>query len=86
LFPSKPAWSQVVHVYLATTWIGTPVESDEMAPSWHKIDKIPLESMWADAIYWLPLILGGKKIKATFVFNEDNETVKESGIEEWSAV
>jgi 8-oxo-dGTP diphosphatase len=86
LFPSKPAWSQVVHVYLATRWNGTPVESDEMVPSWYKIEEIPLESMWADAAYWLPLILKGKKVKATFIFNDDNETVKESRIEDWLEV
>jgi 8-oxo-dGTP diphosphatase len=83
LFPSKPAWSQIVHVYLAARWNGIPVESDEMIPSWYKIDEIPIENMWADASYWLPLILKGKKIKAIFVFNDDNETIKESSIGDW---
>jgi 8-oxo-dGTP diphosphatase len=81
LFPSKPAWSQVVYVYMATRWNGNPVESDEMVPSWHRIDELPLDRMWADAAYWLPSILKGKMVDATFIFNEDNETVKEARIE-----
>ncbi len=84
LFPSKPAWSQVVHVFVAKEWAGNPVESDEMKPAWYKIDEIPFERMWADASYWLPLVLGGKRIKARFVFKDDNETADEANLEEWS--
>jgi 8-oxo-dGTP pyrophosphatase MutT (NUDIX family) len=83
LFPSKPAWSQVVHVYLAASWSGIPIESDEMRPFWCKIDEIPLESMWSDAAYWLPLILKGRKIRATFVFKDDNESVNDYSLEDW---
>ncbi|MBI1879930.1 MAG: 8-oxo-dGTP diphosphatase [Chloroflexi bacterium] len=83
LFPSKPAWSQIVHVFLAKGWEGNPVESDEMKPIWYKIEEIPFASMWADASYWLPLVLRGKKIKARFVFKDDNETVGEAMLEDW---
>jgi len=83
LFPFKPNWSQVVHVFLAKGWLGNPEESDEMKPIWCKIDEIPFESMWDDASYWLPLVLEGKRIKASFVYKDDNETVGEAKIEEW---
>ena len=74
-FPFKPNWSQVVHVFLAKVWLGKPVESDEMKSAWYTIDDIPFNSMWDDASYWLPLILEGKRIKASFTFKDDNETV-----------
>ena len=43
-----------------------------MAPKWFKVNNLPFESMWADDIHWLPLVLNGKKIKAKFLFGENN--------------
>lgn len=40
LFPSKPAWDQVVHVFLVKGWTGAPQESDEMRPVWSKVDRL----------------------------------------------
>jgi 8-oxo-dGTP diphosphatase len=81
LFPFNPSWSQVVYVYLAKQWSGEPGESDEMVPGWYKMDDIPFPSMWDDNRYWLPLILDGKRVQATFTFKEDNETVEEAKID-----
>jgi len=82
-FPFKPDWSQVVHVFLAKAWQGDPEESDEMKPTWCRVDQIPFESMWDDASYWLPLVLKGKRIEAGFVYKDDSEAVGEVKIEEW---
>lgn len=82
-FPSKPAWSQIVHVFLVETWQGDPEESDEMKPAWRLINEIPFEKMWGDASYWLPFILRGKRIRASFVYQDDNETVGEADVEDW---
>jgi 8-oxo-dGTP diphosphatase len=84
LFPAKPAWSQVVHAFLATKWDGHPVESTEMIPAWFAIDDIPFEKMWQDVSYWLPRVLAGERIRASFTFKEDNETVDEVKIEPWA--
>ncbi|CAG1016067.1 partial ADP-ribose pyrophosphatase, partial [Anaerolineales bacterium] len=83
LFPSKPNWDQVVHVFAVKAWTGNPVESDEMKPIWCRVDEIPFESMWDDAHYWLPLVLEDRKINARFVYKDDNETVGEAEVEEW---
>jgi 8-oxo-dGTP diphosphatase len=67
----------VVHVFQVTRWDGQPVESIEMKPAWFHIDQLPLSQMWQDASHWLPLILAGETIKMHFVFEDDNETVRE---------
>jgi len=61
------------HVYLVTEWKGEPKESDEMAPKWFKRTEIPYEQMWQDDMLWLPLVLRGDKLTATFVFDEQDQ-------------
>ncbi len=79
-FPAKPDWNQVVHTYLAETWEGEPMESEEMAPQWFKVSDIPFADMWPDDIYWLPKVLAGDLIKAEFSFGE-NDIILEQQVE-----
>jgi len=83
IFPYKPEWTQEVYAYLLTDWIGEAVESREMIPRWFDLDDIPYEGMWEDGRYWLPPILAGKSVKGRFVFNADNDTLAEVGIEDY---
>jgi 8-oxo-dGTP pyrophosphatase MutT (NUDIX family) len=69
-FANKPEWNQEVVVYKVDEWAGEPTESEEMAPKWFSFEEIPYKSMWPDDKYWLPKILQGKKVKASFVFGE----------------
>lgn len=74
LFPSdleKQGWNQQVCVFLVDSWEGESVESEEMKPAWFKFEKIPYKDMWADDIHWLPKVLKGKKLTASFIFAED---------------
>ena len=72
----KPEWSQVVHVYVAETWRGKPKESEEMKPDWFANHEIPFKSMWPDDAYWLPHVIQGKFVTATFVFlAEENKII-----------
>ena len=75
-FPARPAWSQVVHLFLVTAWDGTPAESDEMQPAWFRADALPFAQMWQDAPHWLPRILAGERLDLTFVFKDDNESIQ----------
>lgn len=65
-----------VHAYTLAKWTGKPVETDEMKPDWFPIHQLPLENMWGDIMHWLPQILTGKKIKARFTFDYNDETIK----------
>jgi 8-oxo-dGTP pyrophosphatase MutT (NUDIX family) len=71
-FKNNPEWDQQVLVFTTTEWIGEPTETEEMKPQWFDLDKIPYESMWPDDIFWLPLVLKNKKIKAKFIFGEND--------------
>lgn len=75
LFPARPAWSQKVHVFWVTQWAGEPMESEEMRPVWFATHSLPYDHMWPDGPHWLPHILNGERIWATFTYGEDNETL-----------
>lgn len=65
-----PNWSQQVVVYISREWEGAPKETEEMEPRWFPLDRLPYEKMWVDEAIWLPMILKGKKIRASFQFDE----------------
>ena len=69
-FPHNPAWDQLVHVYFVEKWEGEPEETEEMRPKWFKTDNLPFADMWPDDIFWLPWVLEGNLVKATFKFGE----------------
>jgi len=66
--PEDKNWNQTVHVYLLRKWHGEPHESDEMSHAWYKLDSLSMDKMWASDQYWLPKVLEGKKIRASFTF------------------
>ncbi len=76
-FPQNEGWGQIVHVFLCTNWEGNPQESEEMKPVWFKISDIPYGQMWDDDKYWLPKVLNGKKIKASFEFDKEGTVTKQ---------
>ncbi len=74
-FEHKPDWDIYCNAYTTHIWEGEPTESDEMAPQWFSFDAIPYAQMWIDDEYWLPLVLSGKVLTASFHFNEDGTQV-----------
>ena len=87
IFPDQPrftGWSMQDSsgLYLADHWIGEPVESEEVAPRWFRRDAIPYPGMWSDALYWLPPVLRGQRIRAEFHFDEEQRVKQCSIIEE----
>ena len=77
-FPFRENWSQDSTVFVVDAFSGTPQESDELVPDWYDVTELPLEGMWDDAKYWLPQVLAGETVHASFTFGEDLKTVSES--------
>jgi 8-oxo-dGTP diphosphatase len=75
LFPYREGWSQESSVFVCTEWTGTPRESDELNPEWFDVESLPVDEMWDDARHWLPGVLAGDAVRATFTFGEDLATV-----------
>ena len=61
---------------MSDSWDGEPAESEEMAPRWFKVSDIPYSEMWSDDSYWLPKVLENKKIRASFTFGPNDETLE----------
>ena len=70
IFPQDPASDQVLHVFTTEDFTGEPSLSETMVPSWLSTSYIPFSEMWQDALFWLPQVLEGKKVKGRFVFGE----------------
>ncbi|XP_061212981.1 oxidized purine nucleoside triphosphate hydrolase isoform X2 [Neopsephotus bourkii] len=70
-----------VHVFRADDFHGEPTESDEMRPQWFQLDEVPFSRMWADDIYWFPLVLQKKLFRGYFKF-QGQDTILEHTLKE----
>lgn len=68
-------WHLYVHAYIAEDWQGKPIESEEMAPEWFKLNDIPYARMWQDDPHWLPRVLNGEKLRTIFTFDSNNQLI-----------
>jgi 8-oxo-dGTP diphosphatase len=83
LFPARPAWDMDVEIFAAAEWVGEAAESDEIRPQWFPVTALPFDRMWQDAPDWLPRVLAGERLTATFTYAGDNETVAARSIAAW---
>jgi len=74
-FTGRPDNSQRSYVFTATDFSGSPMDSDELVPAWYRLDSIPWDQMWDDAKLWLPRVLAGQFIEATFTIGLDDRVV-----------
>ena len=72
-FQFTDGFSFELYAFVARSWTGTLLETDEARPFWVAIDDIPYGHMWADARSWLPLALDRRHVEGRFLF--DGETM-----------
>lgn len=73
---TEPDFNNYAHVYVADAWDGVPHETEEMRPQWFVLDAIPYPEMWGDDIAWLPEVLAGKRFKASYTLDGDDNIVQ----------
>lgn len=74
-FHSDPVEHEV-HVFSVQAFTGEPKETEEMKPQWFAISDIPYDRMWPDDVFWLPTVLAGEHVEATFWFAKDGSIEK----------
>jgi 8-oxo-dGTP diphosphatase len=75
LFPAHPSWDMTTEIFTTADWNGEPAETEEIRPQWFPVTALPFTQMWDDAPHWLPRVLAGERLRATFSYAADNETV-----------
>lgn len=83
LIPSQQ-FESYDYIFTATKWIGTIVETEEMAPKWFSVKEIPYDQMWSADYIWLPKIIAGEKIKGRITFDEQ-EKIQKATIIDWTS-
>jgi len=80
LFPARPSWDMDVVVFASDAWSGEAAETEEIRPEWFPVTALPFDRMWEDARHWLPRVLAGERLSATFSYAPDCETVADATI------
>lgn len=75
LFPAHPSWDMDVEIFTTADWAGQAAETEEIRPQWFPVAALPYDRMWQDASHWLPRVLAGERLTATFTYADDNESV-----------
>lgn len=70
-FAFSDGYNLEVHVFMATSWTGRMIETDEALPFWVKTDQVPYDTMWQDDRYWLPAVIDGHSVEAEMFFEGD---------------
>jgi 8-oxo-dGTP diphosphatase len=80
LFPTRPALDMTVEVFTSGTWRGEAAETEEIRPEWFPVAALPFDRMWDDGRQWVPRVLAGERLRATFSYAADCETVAVAAI------
>jgi len=71
-----------VHVFIAGSFSGEPVNKGEGELKWFPAESIPYKEMWEDDSFWFPLLLEGKKFRGDFLFSKGFKEMLKHKVEE----
>lgn len=63
------------HLFSTSKVRGRARSSDEGPVKWFPLDGLPLDEMWDDDQFWIPLMLRGIRFDATFTYDTANRHV-----------
>jgi 8-oxo-dGTP diphosphatase len=76
----KPDWT--AEVFLTTEFSGNLRESEEGKLQWFSQDDLPMNQMWQDDRYWLPILIHARKFRGRFQFSKDSKELLYYDVEE----
>lgn len=62
-----------VHIFEGLSWVGEPVETDEMAPIWLKIDELPYDKMWESDKMWHRYFFNREQFEGWLIFDKNHQ-------------
>jgi 8-oxo-dGTP diphosphatase len=68
---SNPDWT--AEVFVTSDFSGDQHESREGRLEWFSREELPIDQMWEDDRYWLPLLVEGSKFNGRFEFTADSK-------------
>jgi len=71
IFPALGGQEHALHARWAYGVLSTKFRKRGDAPIWTGINSLPLKGMWPDDEYWLPKVLAGERVRAAFLFDEN---------------
>ncbi len=71
-YPRDPVYDQSMHVYISQEWEGKSIKTAEMLPRWFAHEDIPYDTMWPDDRIWLPYVLKGRSLHASFTLSDQD--------------
>jgi 8-oxo-dGTP diphosphatase len=75
----KPDWT--AEVFVTNKFSGEQRDSKEGRLEWFLKDNLPMEQMWEDDKYWLPLLIEGTKFHGKFEFTSDSKRLVSQKVE-----
>ena len=75
----RPDWT--AQVFACEDFSGELKESEEGKLQWTPSDKLPMDQMWEDDKYWLPLLVKGTKFRGVFEFTSDSKKLVSHRVE-----
>ena len=69
-----------MNAFFCSKWKGELKETEEMVPKKFDVSQIPYKEMWEGDREWLPIVLQGKKIRASFIYDKEGGHVEKREI------
>ncbi|MGI0092151.1 MAG: 8-oxo-dGTP diphosphatase [Nitrososphaerales archaeon] len=80
----RPDWT--AEVFTSSDFSGNQTASEEGTLRWFSEDDLPVDQMWQDDRYWLPLLVKGIKFRGVFEFTSNSEKLVSYKIERSSSL
>ncbi len=71
------------HLFSTRKAAGRARSSEEGPVKWVSLDELPLDEMWEDDRFWMPLMRMGARFNAVFAYDKGNRHIVEFAINSW---